>query len=424
MFRSELYYSCFDDMVVHEELFSLQTAVDQLDDDAVSFLRELVRTPSVNPPGNYTAILDLLRTRYEEYGWDVDVEWAPDELVERLDLSHPRPNILAYVNRGPGPTIALNAHIDTVPIQESKWSYDPFGGEIDDGRLYGRGSRDSKGRIAAYTLAARVLEEADLLPEDVTLVLALTADEETGGEAGAGYLVESETFVPDYAIVEGSTYAVEYASSGVLTFRVHVDGTSAHAGLEPEEGANAVVAAARIIIDLEAYGEELTEKESEIPGVGSATCTPATVDGGVKTNVVPSSCSFTVDRRVPPDHDLQTAEQEFRDRVMDTTLPTGTSVRIENLSRTKPFLSDPTDAHIQAVERNANKILGNVPVRGTRGGSDAGHFSAGGTAVLKFGPGSRDSNVHRPDENLSLSQLRNAATVVAASIIDIDREID
>jgi succinyl-diaminopimelate desuccinylase len=411
-------------MTSEATLADIERAVEDLEEEAVSFLREMVRTPSVNPPGDYAAILDLLRTRYGAYGWDVDVEWAPEALLEELDLPHPRPNVLAYVTRGDGPTVALNAHIDTVPVQASKWTHEPFGAEVDDGRLYGRGARDSKGRIAAYTLAARALEATDLLPEEVTLVLALTADEETGGEAGAGHVVESGALRADYAIVEGSTYAVEYASSGVLTFRVDVDGASAHAGLEPERGANAVVAAARLITELDAHGEALAERVSEVPGVGGATCTPATVEGGVKTNVVPPACSFTVDRRVPPDHDMEAAEREFREVVAGVDLPDGTTASVEALSRTRPFRSDPGDPHVRAVARNAEAVLGDVPVRGTRGGSDAGHFHAGGTRAVKFGPGGRDSNVHGPDENLALDQLRDAAVVVAASVRDIGREAE
>ncbi|SMO50532.1 M20 family metallopeptidase [Halorubrum cibi] len=409
-------------MVSDAELEAIGETVADLEDEAVEFLREMVRTPSVNPPGDYAAIVDLLSARYEEYGWDVEVEYAPETLVAELDLPHPRPNVLAYATRGDGPTIALNAHVDTVPVEESNWTHEPFGGAVEDGRLYGRGARDSKGRIAAYTLATRALEESGLLPEDATLVLALTADEETGGEAGAGHVVESGAIEADYAIVEGSTYAVEYASSGVLTLRVDVEGASAHAGLEPEEGANAVVAAARLVERLDAHGDDLATRESAVPGVGSATCTPATIEGGDASNVVPPTCSFTVDRRVPPDHDAAAAEREVRDVVADTDLPAGTSATVTALSRTKAFLSDPEDPHVRAVAANADRVVGDVPVRGTRGGSDAGHFHAGGTKAVKFGPGGRDSNVHGPDENLALDQLRDAAVVVAASVRDVGRE--
>jgi acetylornithine deacetylase/succinyl-diaminopimelate desuccinylase-like protein len=84
------------------------------------------------------------------------------------------------------------------------------------------------------------------------------------------------------------------------------------------------------------------------------------------------------------------------------------------LNGTNSFLSDPDDVYVQATARNA--VFGDVPVRGTRGGSDAGHFNAGGTKTLKFGPGGWDSNVFGPDENFVLSQLRDAAVVVAASV--------
>ena len=127
---------------------------------------------------------------------------------------------------------------------------------------------------------------------------------------------------------------------------------------------------------------------------------------------------------MPPDHDLEAAEREFLEVVAGVDLPVGTSATVEVLSRTKPFRSAPDDPHVRAVARNAEAVLGDVPVRGTRGGSDAGHFHAGGTKAVKFGPGGRDSNVHGPDENLALDQLRDAAVVVAASVRDIGREAE
>lgn len=401
---------------------ALQGHVDALGAEAVTFLRELVQTPSVNPPGRYEAVVDVVRSHYERYGWDVETVQAPDEVLDALGLDAPRPNVLAWVTRGDGPTIALNAHLDTVPVEEATWSYDPFGAQVDDGRLYGRGARDSKGRIASYTLAARALEASDCLPEDASVVLALTVDEETGGDAGAGFLVDSGVLRPDYAVVEGSIDAVEYASSGILTFAVTVDGVSAHAGIEPESGANAVVGAARVVTELDAYDRRLSQQVSEVPGVGAPSCTSAMIDGGVQTNVVPPSCTVTVDRRVPPEGDVDAAARAFREQVAVVDLPAGTSVTVERIACTPPFYSDPDAVHVRAVERNAEAVLGDVAVRGTGGGSDAGHFAAGGTAPLKFGPGDEDSNVHGPDENVSLQQVRDAAIVVAASVVDVGHE--
>lgn len=389
-----------------------ETASD-LEDEAVSFLQELVRTPSVNPTGNYEDVVELLVDTYESFGWRVEVASAPDELLNAHDLSHPRPNVLAYVTEGDGPTIALNAHFDTVPVDEDAWTFSPFGAEIDDGRLYGRGATDSKGRIASYTLAARTLEEADLLPENATVVIAITADEETGGHAGAGWVAE-EVLQPDYAIVEGSSESIWHAGCGVLHFRVSVAGEATHAG-SPEDGENALLAANEILTALSEHGSELAERESEIEGMDGPTCMPSTIEGGTKTNIVPASCVFTVDRRVPADEDIEAAEQEFRE-VVDSAADDA-AVTVERVLRAHPYHFEIDDSHVQAVAESADALLdAEVPVEGTQGFTDARFFAEKGAKCVHYGPGDEDSNAHGADESVALGQVRDAGVVVAASI--------
>jgi acetylornithine deacetylase/succinyl-diaminopimelate desuccinylase-like protein len=410
-------------MVTADEGERIESAVDDLSDEAISFLQRMIRTPSVNPPGDYAAVVDLIDDEFESYGWGVERVCADDEFLAARDIQYPRRNVLGYATRGDGPTILLNAHYDTVPVDESLWSVDPFGGERRDGRVWGRGARDSKGRIATYALVLRALSEADALPEGATLVLAVTADEETGGEAGAGYVVEHGGLDVDYAIVEGSTYAIEYASAGVLHFEVTVTGTSSHAGIAPDEGANALLGASRILVELESYADCLAELDSEIPGIGGPTCTPATIQGGTKTNVVPSSCSFTVDRRVPPDADVDEAERKFRDVVADVDLPAGTDGRVDLKLRALPFRASPDDVHGRVMKRNADAVFEkDIPLRGTRGFSDARFFATGGAKTLKFGPGDESSNVHGPDENIVVDQVEDAATAIAATVLDVVRD--
>jgi acetylornithine deacetylase/succinyl-diaminopimelate desuccinylase family protein len=410
-------------MVTADELERIASTVDDHSEDALSFLQRMIRTPSVNPPGDYAAVVDLVEAEIESYGWDVELVCADEEFLAARDIQHPRPNVLGYAARGDGPTIVLNAHYDTVPVDESLWSVDPFGGERREGRVWGRGARDSKGRIATYALALRALSDAVGVPDDSTVVLAATADEETGGEAGAGYVVDHGGLDADYAIVEGSTYAIEYASAGVLHFEVTVTGSSSHAGIAPDEGANALLGAARILVELASYAERLSGLDSDVPGVGGPTCTPATVEGGTKTNVVPSSCSFTVDRRVPPDADVDDAEREFRDVVAGVDIPAGTDARVDVELRAAPFRASPDDVHVRAMKRNADAVFGrDVPLRGTRGFSDARFFAAGGAKTLKFGPGDESSNVHGPDENIVVDQIADAATAIAATVLDVARE--
>lgn len=410
-------------MVTLDERERLVSTAAALEDNTIDFLTEMVQTPSVNPPGEYDAIHTLIKEEFESFGWETETVWTPDAVLADHGISeeYPRPNLLGYVTRGNGPTIALNAHFDTVPVDESAWAYEPFDAVVDAGRLYGRGAADSKGRIASYTLAARALHEADLLPE-ATVVLAITADEETGGAAGPGYLTTDGGFHPEYAIVEGYIGEVWHAAAGVVHYRVTVTGAAAHAGVNPGGGANAIVGAARIIDALDDYNSDLLTRESSVAGIESPTCTTGTIEGGVKTNVVPARCSFTVDQRVPPDFEMSALEAEFQDVVDAVALPSGTASSVEVVLRAQPHHASPDARQVQAVAENAGAILEqSVPVRGTRGFTDARFFDAAGAAVVNFGPGDEASNPHGADESIALDQVRDAGAIVAASILDIAR---
>jgi acetylornithine deacetylase/succinyl-diaminopimelate desuccinylase family protein len=411
-------------MVTQSERERITSAQQGLESDAVSFLQELIRIPSYNPPGDYEAIEERLVAEFEGLGWETETVWTPDEVLEDLGLDpeYPRPNVLGYVTRGDGPTIALNAHLDTVPVDEDAWTYDPFGGDIDEGCVWGRGAKDSKGRIASYTLAGRILEEADLLPEDATVVVAVTADEETGGKAGAGYVTDSGALRPDFAIVEGSVDVIWRAASAVIRPDVVVSGEASHAGTRPEAGANAVVGAARVVDALDKHAVNLSDRQSEIPGVANPTCVPAMVDGGVKTNIVPPSCRVSVDMRVPPDFDAEAAEERFREVVDGVTLPAGTETSIEITQRSTPYVFDEDDVHIQALKANAEAIRGEeVPVVGTRGSTDARFFAPHGAKCVNYGPGDDQSNAHGSDEHVEIEQVSDVGATVAASIVDIAR---
>ena len=413
-------------MVSDLERTKIIEAANELENESVSFLKEMIRTPSINPPGEYEDIHSVVQSTYKDFGWECETIETPEEVLRDLGLdpTYPRPNVLGYPTRGDGPTIALNAHLDTVPVDDtSNWDYDPFGGAIKDGRIYGRGAHDSKGRIASYTLAVRALEEAGLLPKDATVVLAITCDEETGGQAGPGYLVENSFLDPDYAIVEGNCQDLRIGHSGVLHFAITVSGKASHAGANPEEGANAILGASELLQAIKKYAKELKRETSEIPGVGSPTSVPGTIEGGVKTNVVPSSCSFTVDHRVPPDYDGDQLERRFRSMIDSVKLPSGISVSVESVLQADPYRSDPNDRHVQIVKENAEAIFEReFELIGVRGFSDGRFFSKAGAQTINFGPGDDHGNVHGANENMSLEQVTKAGAAIAASVVDFSRE--
>lgn len=414
------------DMVAEEEQAEIVETANGLEENIITFLQEMVRTPSVNPPGEYEEIHSTVRSKFEDFGWKCETVETPENILKDLGLDpdYPRLNLLAYPTVGDGPTIALNAHLDTVPVDDpNAWNYDPFGGAIEDGRVYGRGSHDSKGRIASYTLAARALEEAEKLPENATIVLAITCDEETGGQAGPGYLLESGKLAPEYAIVEGNCQNLRIGHSGVRHFEVSVDGKASHAGVDPEGGANAILGASKLLQAVEKYADELKREKSEVPGVGSPTAVPGTIEGGVKTNVVPSSCSFTVDHRVPPDYDGNQLADRFSDMIHSVDLSPNISASIETVLQADPYLADPDDRHVRIVQENAEAIFDReFDLIGVRGFSDGRFFSQAGAKTLNFGPGDDQGNVHGVDENISIEQITRAGATVASSIIDLSQD--
>jgi len=407
-------------MVSEATRTELRETAAELEEETVEFLQELVRTNSVNPPGDYSDLHDLLMDTYDDLEWETETIWAPDELLEEHGFEHPRPNVLSYPVRGDGPSIALIAHLDTVPVDEEAWTRDPFAGEIEDGRLYGRGAKDCKGRVACYTLAARILEENNLLPEDATVIVAGTADEEIGSAAGAEFLCDSGQLAPDYAILEGNINTIWNAGSGVLRYDVTVSGKASHAGMYPKEGANAILSTARVLTAIEEYAEEVFSRTSEVPGIDGPTCVPATIEGGVKTNVVPSSCTFSVDMRNPPDYDIDEFAEEFESVVHGVDLIEGTSVETKRFRYDPPYHFDSEGVLPQSVKENAEAILGmDVPISGISATTDARHFTGTDTTCINYGPGDSDSNIHGADENILVEQVLDAGAILAGSILDV-----
>jgi len=354
-----------------------------LTDESIQFLQEMIWTRSINPPRDYEEIHSSLTETFASHGWEVETAEPPAEFLDDLGIEHRRPNDLAHVSRGDGPTIALKAHQDTVPVDEAEWSFDPFAAEIHDGRVYGRGAVDSKGRIAAYAMAARVLEDTGLVPEDANVVLAITVDEETDGEAGPGYLARSGTLRPDYAIVEGNCESVWRTAFGVNQYRVSVSEEASHAGLASDAGSNAIIGASRIVAALDRYASELTGRTSGVENFGGPTCTVGTVEGGMKTNIVPSSCVFTFDQRVHPDYDHDDLEREFRAVVDVVEIPSWTEVDIHLVIAARSY-HFPADApHMLSAKENTDAVFEwDVPAKGGRGFTDARFFAQEGSKVL------------------------------------------
>jgi succinyl-diaminopimelate desuccinylase len=394
----------------------------------VALAQALVRINSENPPGRYEAIAAAYAEALAGLGMTVEMLHVPDELVAARGLSTPRLNVIGRLAAPvSGPSLMLNAHLDTVPIGErGAWTVDPLGGEVRDGRVWGRGAVDSKGRLAAYWAAAAATARTGG-PACGELLVVATCDEESGGDLGARWLVEQAGLTADYAIVEGYNRPVVRASSGILWLEIEVQGRSAHASW-PWRGHNAVVDAAVLIERLEQLRIRLEARRGDIPGIPHTTMSIGVIEGGTKVNVVPDRCRLEVDFRVMPG--VETAAIRDEVEAIITELATerpefAASVRV---IQEQPAMVTPAGSRlVRTLVDVVTEVTGERPaVEGEPGGTDARWFNHAGIATVNYGPGSPEGgNFHAPDESVGLDQLREAATVcvlTATRLLDLERK--
>ncbi len=309
-------------------------------DEVTELLQELIRVDTTNPPGNETAAAELLQSYLEESGAQV-------ELYARIPE---RANLVARIpGRGDGPTLLFLSHTDVVLADASEWRADPFGGELRDGEVWGRGALDMKGQVAASAVALASLAREGFEPAG-DLIFAATADEEVGDGFGAQWLCEThpDAVRCDYLINEGSGervvlggkpfYTCSVAEKMSAPFRLRVHGRSGHASM-PGIADNALVKAAPLITalgeylpeqhltpEVEALLEAVTGQRPASPQVAleqaraigeffaemvepllSLTLSPTMISGSKKRNVIPAICDVIVDSRLLPE--TTTAEQ-------------------------------------------------------------------------------------------------------------------
>jgi len=384
------------------------------------FLAELVKAPSDNPPGDCTAAAARAAVLLEELGFTVERHPVPEALV-RANGMISAVNLVVRHRFGPGPTIALNAHGDVVPPGEG-WTFDPYGAEIRDGWMYGRGVAVSKSDFATYAFALKALEAARQAKGKVEL--HFTYDEEVGGAIGPQWLLEQGISKPDFALSAAFSYAVVTAHNGVLHLEVTVRGKSAHAA-KPETGHDALEAATRILTALYALRASFARTVSAIAGIGTPNLTVGLIKGGINTNVVPDLVTFRLDRRIIPEENAGRVEADLRAHIEAAVhgLP-GIKLEVRRVLLAKPLV--PLPGHeklVAALRAGAKRILGaDIPVEGVPLYTDARHYSAAGIPTVLYGAGPRtltEANAHRADERLKLDDLTRATKVVALALREI-----
>lgn len=400
---------------------AVAAAVDAHWHDEVAFLRALVRQPSDNPPGDCAPHASVAAGLLEGLGFTVERHAVPADVVRAAGMVSCT-NLIVRKSFGPGPTVALNAHGDVVPPGDG-WTHDPYGGEVADGVMYGRGVAVSKSDFATYTFALLALETvASRLGGSVEL--HLTYDEETGGGIGPAWILSERLSRPDYAISAGFSHAVVTAHNGVLHLEVTVRGRSAHAA-KPDEGADAIEAMTAVLQALYVERRAYPERVSAIPGIGHPNLTVGLIEGGINTNVVPDRCSIRLDRRMTPEEDPAAVESRLRSVVEAAVAGhAGVTVTIDRVLLASPLRRlDGAERLIDPVRHHARRLLGEaVPVEGVPLYTDARLYAEAGVPTIGYGAGPRtflDANGHRADERLVLSDLRVATEVVALAVAEL-----
>jgi acetylornithine deacetylase/succinyl-diaminopimelate desuccinylase-like protein len=388
------------------------------------FLAALVRAPSDNPPGDCAAHAERAAGLLEELGFRVERHPVPDDAVRARGMRTCTNLVVRERFGAGGPTIACNAHGDVVPPGLG-WTADPYGAEIRDGAMYGRGVAVSKSDFATYVWALLALK-ASGAPLAGAVELHFTYDEEAGGELGPKWLLERGITKPDFAICAGFAYGITTAHNGCLHLEVEVLGKSGHAA-EPATGHDALEAATEMLSDLYAYRKALFALESAIPGIGSPTLVVGLIRGGINTNVVPDKVTFRLDRRIIPDEIPGAAERFLRALIEQTARKQpGIRVDIRRILFANPFVPRPGQERlVDALGRNAREVFGvAVEPHGVPLYTDARHYSEAGIPTVLYGAGPRtleEANGHRADENLKLDDLYKATEVVALSLADLLR---
>ncbi len=387
-----------------------------------AMLAALVRIPTDNPPGDLAAAAERVAALLEGLGLEVERHPVPAAAAEALGMRSVTNLVVRRRFGAGGPVIALNVHGDVVPPGEG-WTADPYGAEIRDGWMFGRGVAVSKSDIVTYAFALLAVAGTAGAARGAA-ELHITFDEETGGGIGPRWLLEQGISRPDLAIGAGFSYAVTEAHNGCLHLEVEVTGRSAHAA-RPWTGVDALEGATRILSALYAWRPALAARASAIPGIGAPQLTVGLIAGGINTNVVPDRVRFRLDRRMVPEESPPAVEAELRALIAEAAAG-GPAVRVDvrRILLAAPLTKLPGGATLTALLcAHASRVMGEtVSAGGVPLYTDARHYAAAGVPIVLYGAGPHsieEANAHRADERLRLADLHKAAEVVALTLADL-----
>jgi acetylornithine deacetylase/succinyl-diaminopimelate desuccinylase family protein len=378
-----------------------KSLADYVDGDSVkNLLRDMIREASVNPPGAESGCANVVAEKLRGLGVDV-------ELVEK---EKGRTNVVARIKGTKGtPVLLYNGHIDVVPVGNG-WTKDPFGGEIVDGVLYGRGTADMKSGVASMVAAAEaIVKSGAKLKGD--LIITAVADEETGSAKGTRHLIERGLKADMAVVSEPTDLRIEIAHKGILWAEITTKGRGSHAS-RPHLGVNAIDKMNSII---NALHEIKLEGYNPLFDVPQPVLSVTTITGGTKINVISDQCTIEFDRRLLPGETPEYALKQIKDAVAKAKAEDPTLDATIKVQEEWPAMEvAPEEKIVQTLARVVEARTGVKPkFYGKAAGTDASWLVRDAKIpTVLYGPGDPRFS-HTADEHVELSKVTEAARVFA-----------
>ena len=410
--------------------------IDANTDELVALTQALIRIPTINPPGEaYTECAEFIGKRLQQRGFEIHYLRGEGEVGD--SARYPRTNVLARIEgKRPGPCVHFNSHIDVVEPGQG-WTVDPFGGELRDGKVYGRGSCDMKGGLAASIIALEAILEQGI-DFAGSLEISGTVDEESGGFAGVAYMAKQGLFSRprvDHVIIPEplNVDRVCLGHRGVWWAEIETQGRIAH-GSMPFLGDCAIRHMGAFLAQLEQeLYPQLGRRQTQMPvvpeGARSSTLNINSIHGGLSEDfdglpspLVPDACRVVLDRRFLIEEDLAAVKQEIIDILeqLHAERP-GFRYRIRDMMEVLPTLTERDAPVVRAVSQAIEQILQRPAQFVVSPGTyDQKHIARLGHLhdCIAYGPGILDL-AHQPDEYVTVDDMRQSAKVMALAALDL-----
>lgn len=410
---------------------NLWESVENTKEDLLNLCKDLIKTPSINPGGDIEPITKLITNYLDEYKIEYEI------VRPREDM----PNIIAKIGNKGGKKILLNGHSDVVPVGDmNRWDFDPFCGEIVDGKLRGRGTSDMKCGLAGLMYAMKLLKkyENELKGE---IVLNIVPDEETGGEFGTMWLYENGYFDEGNACIIGEPTSYnncEVGQKGSLHVTVKSYGIPAHGSIGNYVGDNAILNISKLFMELDELrsikghfeenqrrvlenskkiAKESLKAENVEDAIDHVTVNIGTISGGTKSNVVADYCEAELDIRVPIGCELNTVLTKLDNIITKINLIN--KIRYDYEYNSPANFTDANTDLVKSVVENAEKVWKKTVLPAYQwASSDARYYRAKNIPTIQYGP-ANTKGIHSYNEDVDVEDIVNSTKVYVGILSDL-----